>query len=210
RYRNRGDLRIGVEVSLRQHLAEFFGAQARVLAGDDIDDILDRIRRHRGGIVGVAIGTGKIALDHRLDAELADFVALAIAVNPHDPDAALPVSVPDQRHRKASRSTLNLRGPTRYGSILSNLRATGQGLRGRASGTSLVSVQTGLRACIQGDTEHEQRNPSGRPDPADATIAGPRPAACAGDVCRRGCGPADYRPGLKAAAGRRCLPDQRR
>src|SRR5258705_11092740 len=98
RYRNRGYLRIGVEISPGQHLAEFFGAEGCVLAGDDIDDVLDRIRRHRGGIVGVGIGTGKVALDHRLDAELADLMAVAVPMNPHHPDPALPVSVLYQPH----------------------------------------------------------------------------------------------------------------
>src|SRR6185369_336597 len=169
--RNRGDLRIGVEISPRQHLAEFLGAEAGVLAGDDIDDVLDRVRRHRGGIVGMGIGAGKGALDHRLDAELADLMAVAVPVDPHDPDAALPVSVLDQRHPKASRSICNLRGsrPPAMVRILSNLRATGQGLRGRASGTSLVSVQTGLRACTR-----VSPNMSSEVHPVDQILPTPR------------------------------------
>src|SRR4029453_574956 len=169
--RNRGDLGIGVEISLRQHLAEFLRAEAGVLAGDDIDDVLDRIRRHRGGIVGVGIGAGKVALDHRLDAELTDLMAVAVPVDPHHPNAAFPVSVLDQRHPKASRSARNLRGsrPPAMVRILSNLRATGQGLRRQASGTSLVSVQTGLRACTRGSP-----NMSSEVHPVDQILPTPR------------------------------------
>ena len=134
----------------------------------------------------------------------------------HHADAALPVSVLDQRHVRASSSVRNSAGRmvARYGPILSNVRAIGQ-----ASGARLWDELL-ARACIglsgpegppPGDVhDHDHRNPSGRPDAADAAAAGARPAACAGDVCRRGRRAPDHRPGAETAAGGRGLPDQRR
>ena len=110
RERDGGDLRIGVEIFLRQHLAEFFRAQAGILAGNDVDDVLDGVGRHRGGVVTVGIGPGKVAFDHRLDVELADLLAVAVAMDPHHADAAFPVSVFDQRHVGASSSASNFAG----------------------------------------------------------------------------------------------------
>src|SRR4051794_32815204 len=102
--RYRRDLRIAIEIFLRQHQAKILGAEPGVLPGDHVDDVLDRVGRDRGGIVGVCIGTGEIALDHRLDVELADLVPLAVAMDTHHADAALAVSVLDQRHGKVSSS----------------------------------------------------------------------------------------------------------
>ena len=71
--------------------------------------------------------------------------------------------------------------------------------------------RAGLEGSSLGDVhDHSHRNPSGRPDSADAAAAGARPAACPGDVCRRGRRTLDHRPGAKIAAGGRGLPDQRR
>src|SRR4029077_19956332 len=84
--------------------AEFFVAEPGVLAGDDIDYVLDRVCRYRGGVVGMGIGAREIAFDHRLDIELANLMPIAVAVDTHDADAALAVSVLDQRHGRASSS----------------------------------------------------------------------------------------------------------
>src|SRR5882724_3867199 len=53
----------------------------------------------------MGIGAGKVALDHRLDVELAHLMPVAVAMNPHHPDAAFSVAVLDQRHVRASGST---------------------------------------------------------------------------------------------------------
>src|SRR5258708_38956857 len=77
----------------------------------------------------MGIGASKIAFDHRLDVELADLVPVAVAMNPHHTNAALPVSVLDQRHAGASSSAVNLRDfVTRYTTIMSNVRAIGRAL----------------------------------------------------------------------------------
>ena len=81
----------------------------------------------------MGIGAGKIAFDHRLDVELADLMAVAVAMDAHHADAALPVSVLDQRHVRASSSDGAFSGTmvARSGPIMSNVRAIGQ-----ASGAS--------------------------------------------------------------------------
>jgi hypothetical protein len=56
------------------------------------------------------IGRRKVAFHHRLDVELADFLAVAVAMDAHHADAALPISVFDQRHVGASSSTGNFAG----------------------------------------------------------------------------------------------------
>ncbi len=56
RDRDGGDLRIGVEVLLRQHLAELLGAEAVFSRAMTLDHVLDGVGRDRGGIVGVGIG----------------------------------------------------------------------------------------------------------------------------------------------------------
>ena len=48
----------------------------------------------------MCVGAGEITLDHRLDIELADLVPLAVAMNPHDADPALAISVLDERHAR--------------------------------------------------------------------------------------------------------------
>src|SRR5260370_42061786 len=93
-----GHLRVEVEIFLRQHLTEILRTEAGVFAGDDIDDVLDSIGRHCPGVVGMRISAGEIALDHRLDVELADLMPFAVAMNSHDPDPALAISVLDERH----------------------------------------------------------------------------------------------------------------
>jgi hypothetical protein len=63
---------------------------------------------------------------------------------------------------------------------------------------------------LGGGQVHEHRNhPSGRRDSANSALAGARPAACAGDVCRRGRGAPHHRTGPEIAARRRRVPDQR-
>src|ERR1700680_4357415 len=99
---------ITVEIFLRQHLTEFLGAETGVFAGDDIDDVLDGIGRHRLGVVGMRIGAGEIALDHRFDIELTDLVPFAVAMNPHDADPALAISVLDERHAQDLPSTYEI------------------------------------------------------------------------------------------------------
>ena len=92
---------------------------------------------------------------------------------------------------------------------MSNVRAIGQPFGADLWHGDCI-VREGPDRPASKEPVHEQRNPSGRPDPADTKTAGARPAACAGDVCRRGRGSPDYRPGPETAAGGRRLPDQRR
>ena len=94
---------------------------------------------------------------------------------------------------------------------MSNLHATGQGSGDELLARALYRDWAGPKARYLGEVhDHHHRNPSGRPDAADAAAAGARPAACIGNVCRGGCRSADHRPGAEIAAGRRGLPDQRR
>src|SRR5271155_1467283 len=65
----------------------------RLFARNDADDVLDGVGRGRGRIVGVGIGRSKIAFQHRLDAELADLLLVAVAMNPHDPDTTFSIPV---------------------------------------------------------------------------------------------------------------------
>ena len=46
----------------------------------------------------MGVSAGEIALNHRLDIELADLVPLAVAMDPHHANPAFSISVPDQRH----------------------------------------------------------------------------------------------------------------
>ena len=113
---------------LRQHLAEFLAAEAGVLARHHVDDVLDGVGRHGVRIVVMGIGTGEVALDHRLDVELAYIVALAVAMNPHHADAPLAVSVLDQRHATPpvqQAKTIGGLAPCLL-PIMSNVRAIGQ------------------------------------------------------------------------------------
>src|SRR6202035_248706 len=75
---------------------ELFRAQSGVFARHDINDVLDGVGRDTGGVIGVGVGPGEIALDHRLDVELADLVSVTIPRNPHDADPALAIFVLDQ------------------------------------------------------------------------------------------------------------------
>ena len=90
---------------------------------------------------------------------------------------------------------------------MSNVRAIGQGSwRDRFWHGPCIAL-TGPRARMRGPVHDHDRSPSRRPDAADAAAAGARPAACAGDVCRRRRGAPDHRPGAETAAGGRRLPD---
>ena len=125
-------------------------------------------------------------------------------------------SVPDQRH--GQKPPVHRANPTRRFApaklILSNVRAIGKPRNCYRLGTGLVLCDDVGQRTRAGPAQevsvHEHRSPSRRRDPADPAPAGARPAACAGDVCRRGRRSPDYRPGAETVAGRRGLPDQRR
>src|ERR1044072_2458173 len=56
---------------------------------------------------------------------------------------------------------------------MSNLRATGQGCGDELLARALYRFEQARWPAPQGESEHEQRSPSGRPDPADAALAVP-------------------------------------